>query len=117
MKHDIKQVQSKVHQGWGRESNNSILSLQSAPTTSSHLTAPQALTWEGAPPEDIQCPEGTLPPQITEASDQPFSAHTKLLLLIQNSMLQILYSMDIYSLQKWLPNHSKGTWNKHKTEQ
>lgn len=33
------------------------------------------------------------------------SAHTKLLLLIQNCMLQILYSMDIYSLQKWLPNH------------
>lgn len=43
--------------------------------------------------------------QITETSDQPLSAQTKLLLLIQNSMLQILYSMNIYSLQKWLPNH------------
>lgn len=43
--------------------------------------------------------------QITETSDQPLSAHTKLLLLIQNGMLQILYSMNIYSLQKWLPNH------------
>ena len=43
--------------------------------------------------------------QITETRDQPLSAHTKLLLLIQNGMLQILYSMNIYSLQKWLPNH------------
>ena len=32
--------------------------------------------------------------------DKSFSAHTKLLLLIQNCMLQILYSMNIYSLQK-----------------
>lgn len=43
--------------------------------------------------------------QITETSDQPSCAHTKLLLLIQHGMLQILYSMNIYSLQKWLPNH------------
>lgn len=43
--------------------------------------------------------------QVTEMSEQPGCAHTKLLLLIQHGMLQILYSMNIYSLQKWLPNH------------
>lgn len=47
---------------------------------------------------------------LTECTRTPqeFSAHTKLLLLIQNCMLQILYSMNIDSLQKWFQNNKNG---------
>ena len=76
-----------------------------------HHPSPTPTTGSQVPPwEHISLAEGrsSFPrdkTQIIETSDQPLSAHTKLLLLIQNGMLQILYSMNIYSLQKCLPNH------------
>lgn len=77
----------------------------------SHRLPPTAATWSQVPAREcISLGEGRsgVPReqiQITETSEQPLCAHTKLLLLIQHGMLQILYSVNIYSLQKWLPNH------------